>query len=216
MTLRRSTRRTFVRDALALVGGLAALPELLDRAGLTDAALAADGDLVEDTLRGLVAFVVPGPDRYSVAQGESGLEPGGIDAGVVPALILGLDSIQEFQPTLAAGVAALLNGVAVRVDPGSAGGRPFPSAFANLSFANKAAAFSVLESEPSFAPFRSLTGVLAALVAFLAYSEVGVFDPTTQTIAGEPVGWRISGYDGVADGRDEFRGYFEHRRKADA
>ena len=215
MTVRRSTRRTFVREALTVVGGLTALPELLDRAGLTEAALAADGDLVEDTLSGLVAFVVPGPDRHSVAQGESSPEPGGIDAGAVPALILGLDSIQEFQPTLAAGVAALLNGVAERVDPGSASG-PFRSAFANLSFGKKAGVFSVLESDPSFAPFRSLVGVLAALVAFLAYSEVGMFDPATRTIAGEPVGWRISSYDGVADGRDEFRGYFEHRRKADA
>jgi hypothetical protein len=215
MTLRRSNRRTFVREALTLVGGLAAVPELLARAGLTGAALAPDGDLVEDTLSGLVAFVVPGPDRYSVAQGESSPEPGGIDAGVVPALILGLDSVQEFQPTLSAGVAALLNGVADRVDPDSAG-RPFPSAFANLSFAKKATVFSVLESDPSFAPFRSLVGLLAALVAFLSYSEVGVFDPGTRTIAGEPVGWAISGYDGVADGRDDFRGYFEHRRKADA
>jgi hypothetical protein len=211
----RSTRRTFVGEALTAVGGLGALPVLLDRAGLTDAALAAGGDLVEDTLSGLVAFVVPGPDPYSVAQHQTSPEPGGIDAGAAGALILGLDSIQEFQPTLAAAVAALLNGVAQTVDPAATSG-PFTSAFANLSFGKKAAVFSVLESDPSFAPLRSLVGVLPSLVAFLAYSEVGVFDPVTRTIAGEPVGWTISGYDGVADGRDELRGYFKHRRKADA
>jgi hypothetical protein len=211
MIRRRSTRRTFVGEALALAAGLAAVAQVLDRAGLTEAALAAETDLVEDTLSGLVAFVVPGPDRHSVAQGESTEEPGGIDAGAVPALIFGLDLVQEHQP-LGAAVATLLNGFAESVDPGAADGR-FPSAFANLSFARKAAVFSVLESDPSFAP---LAGVLPALVAFLAYSEVGVFDPIQRTIAAEPIGWRLSGYEGVADGRDELRGYFRHRRSTDA
>jgi hypothetical protein len=75
---------------------------------------------------------------------------------------------------------------------------------------------AVLEGDPSFAPLRSLVGVLPALVAFLAYSEAGVFDHATRTLHGRPVGWTLSGYEGVADGRDDFRGYFENRRRADA
>jgi hypothetical protein len=209
------SRRAFVGNLVVLLGAFAPLPALLERAGLREDALAADTDLVTDTLNGLVAFVVPGPDPYSVAQGAHTEEPGGLGAGVTPALILGLNSLQEFQPALAASVAALLNGVAQQVDPAAATG-PFPSPFANLSFADKAAVFAVLEGEQAFAPLRPLAGVLPALVGFLAYSEVGVFDPTTRTLAGRPVGWALSNYEGVADGRDELRGYFENRRRADA
>ena len=42
-------------------------------------------------VNGLLAFVVPGSDPYSVAQGHSTADPGGVDAGVLPALIGGLD-----------------------------------------------------------------------------------------------------------------------------
>ena len=31
-----------------------------------------------------------------------------------------------------------------------------------------------------------------------------------------PLGWTLASYPGVADGRDDFRGYFENRRRADA
>jgi hypothetical protein len=209
------SRRAFVGSLVALLGAFGSLPALLEQAGLGEDAFAADSDLVTDTLNGLVAFVVPGPDPYSVAQGTGTEEAGGLDAGVTPALTLGLNSIQELQPTLAASVAALLNSVAQRVDPNAATG-PFPSPFANLSFADKAAVFAVLEGDQAFAPLRSLAGVLPALVSFLAYSEVAVFDPTTRTLTGRPVGWALSNYEGVADGRDELKGYFENRRRADA
>jgi len=209
---RRFSRRTFVTDLFALTGALA-LPRVLDRVGWSENAIAADVELVEDTLNGLVAFIVPGPDAYSVAQGVSTTDAGGIDAGATPALIFGLNSLQEFQPTLAASAAALLNGVAQAVKPNPSSSS-FASPFANLSFAEKTAVFAVLEGDPSFAPLRSLAGVLPAIVAFLAYSEVGVFDPRTRTLTGQPVGWTISGYDGVAEGRDELKGYFENRRKA--
>jgi hypothetical protein len=214
-TPRRRSRRAFLGEILSFAAGLAALPPLLERTGWVEDALAADADLVVDTLNGLVAFVVPGTDEYSEAQGATTEEPGGIDAGATPALIFGLNSVQEFQPTLAASVAAVLNGVAQRVDPDAAVG-PFPSPFANLDFADKAAVFEVLEEDPSFAPLRSLAGILPALVGVLAYSEVGVFDPAARALTGRPVGWTLSRYEGVADGRDEFRGYFENRRKADA
>jgi hypothetical protein len=208
------SRRAFIVRAALVTGALGSLPALLERAGLLEDALAATPDVVHETFNGLVAFVVPGSDVYSLAQGESTAEPGGIDAGATPALIGGLNFAQWFNPTAAASVATLLNGVALAVNPGAASGS-FGSPFANLSFGEKAAVFGVLESDPQFAPLRSLFGSLLGLVAFLAYSEVGVFDPATRTLTGRPVGWTLSAYEGVADGRDELRGYFENRRRAD-
>ena len=208
------SRRAFVVQVGLLAAALAPLPGVLKRTGLLDDALAATPDVVSETFNGLVAFVVPGPDAYSVAQGESSAEPGGLDAGATPALIAGLNFAQFFNPTAAQGVATLLNGIALAVNPAAANGT-FSSPFANLLFAEKAVVFAVLERDPQFAALRSLAGSLLGLVAFLSYSEVSVFDPGTRTLFGQPVGWTLSSYDGVAEGRDELRGYFEHRRRAD-
>jgi hypothetical protein len=207
------SRRAFVARALVASGALLPLPDAVARSGLAEVAAAATPDLVTDTIHGLVAFVVPGPDAYSTAQGVSTTEPGGIDAFATPALIQGLAFAQPSAP-LAPMVASLLNFVAQAVDPGAAG--PFASPFANLSFAAKAAVLDILERDEAFAQARSLFGVLPSLVAFLAYSEVGVFDPASRTLVGTPVGWTLTSYDGVADGRDAFIGYFENRRRVNA
>src|SRR5262249_10306993 len=95
-----------------------------------------------------------------------------------------------------------------------AGSGSFASPFANLLFGQKATVFAVLEGAPQFAPLRPLVGTLLGLVAFLSYSEVGVFDPGTRTLVGQPLGWTRSSYEGRAEGRDEFRGYFENRRRS--
>jgi hypothetical protein len=213
MTGSSFSRRAFVARALVASGALLPLPEVIARAGLVDAAAAATPDLVTDTLNALVAFVVPGPDAYSAAQGVSTAEPGGIDAYATPALIQGLAFAQPSVP-LAPMVASLLNLVAQGVNPGAAG--PFASPFANLSFAEKAAVLDVLERDNAFAQVRSLFGILPSLVAFLAYSEVGVFDPASRTVVATPIGWSLTSYDGVADGRDAFVGYFENRRRVNA
>jgi hypothetical protein len=52
------------------------------------------------------------------------------------------------------------------------------------------------------------------LGGFIAYSEAGLLAPDVCTLSGVPVGWAISGYQGVADGRDDFHGYFEGRQSA--
>jgi hypothetical protein len=211
---RLPSRRTVVTQLGFVALALTSLPSVLKQAGFLHDALAATPEVVTETFNGLVAFVVPGPDAYSVVQGESTAEPGGIDAGATPALIAGLNFAQWFNPTAAEAVATLLNGVALIVNPGAASGS-FASPFANLWFAEKAAVFAVLEGNPQFASLRPLVGSLLGLVAFLSYSEVDVFDPGTRTLVGQPLGWTLSSYDGVAEGRDEFRGYFEHRRRAD-
>lgn len=71
-----SARRHFLR----CTGLAAAAASLLRRgpliAALMQGAHAAAPDIVNDCLNGLLAFVVPGPDAYSVAQGAYTREPG--------------------------------------------------------------------------------------------------------------------------------------------
>jgi hypothetical protein len=211
------TRRTFLERTgfLAAAGLLAQLPDVpgwLDRVQ----AAAAKPDLVRDTMNGLVAFVVPGPDRYSRAQGESSKRPGGIAAGTTKALIDTLDLYVRASPPLSVFVASILNSGAVTLDPGVVNGR-FDSAFANLAFSQKAEVFRRLEAldSPAASPLRFLGGNLPGLVAFLAYSEAGVFKNTRpRKLKRRPVGWALSRYSGVADGRRELKGYFQGRRRA--
>jgi hypothetical protein len=59
-----------------------------------------------------------------------------------------------------------------------------------------------------------IAGVLPAFVAFFGYSEAAAFDPTSGTLTSTPIGWTISNYQGVADGRDEFLGYLEGNHDA--
>lgn len=203
MTIQKS-RRSFLWS-MALAGAGAAL---FHSAGLSNrawaqSAEAAAPDLVHDTFKGLLAFVVPGPDDYSVLQGVSTSEPGGVDAGVTDVLIATLDASAPFLPNFSATVAAVLNGLAQAVNAAVAG--PFISPFACLSFAEKAVVFQIMDATDSL---KSLAGVLPPFAAFFTYSEAGVFDPGTRSLTGQPVGWQLSSYQGVAEGRDEFLGYF--------
>jgi hypothetical protein len=168
-----------------------------------EAARAASVDLVQDTFNGLLAFVLPGSDAYSVAQGSSTVDRGGVDANVMDVLISTLDELTPFVPSFSAQVAAVLNGLALSVNPSP--GTTFQSPFANLPFAQKVAVFQIMDATDQFKP---LVGVLAAFIAFLCYSEAGTFDSATRTITARPLGWDLCNYDGVADGRNEFRGYF--------
>ncbi len=175
--------------------------------GWLEAAPQAPNDLIHDTFNGLLAFVVPGSDAYSVAQGVSTADRGGVDAGAADALIATIDESTPFVPSFSTQVAAILNGLAQSVNP--AAGGPFPSPFARLSFAEKAAVFQIMDATD---PLKLLGGILPPFMAFFCYSEAGVYDPATRSLTGSPLGWQLSNYQGVADGRDEFLGYFEHRR----
>src|SRR5215217_2890090 len=84
------TRRSFLQRT-GLVGLAAVLPGLLGARGLIDEALAQSADLTHDTLSGLVAFMFPGDDPYSAAQGVTAPGPGGIAANVVATFIQNLD-----------------------------------------------------------------------------------------------------------------------------
>src|SRR6266487_1601430 len=207
---RRMSRRGFMGN-IALVTAaltLARATDLLTSRGWAQAAEIATPDLLHDTFNGLLAFIVPGPDDYSIAQGVSTVEPGGVDEGVTDILIATLDETTPFLPQFSATVAGVLNGIALVVNPSPGG--TFLSPFACLSFAEKAAVFQIMDSTDSLKP---LSGVLPAFVAFFCYSEAAVFDPVTRSLTGHPIAWDLSSYQGVSDGRNEFLGYFENRRE---
>ena len=54
------------------------------------------GELARDTMNGLGAFVVPGPDEYSVAQGVTSPTPGAVDAKIADFLISSADNFVPF------------------------------------------------------------------------------------------------------------------------
>jgi hypothetical protein len=204
------SRRGFLGNMalLAAAAALARATDLLTSRGWAQAAEVATPDLLHDTFNGLLAFIVPGPDDYSVAQGVSTVEPGAVDLGVTDVLIATLDETTPFLPQFSATVAAILNGIALVVNPSPGG--TFLSPFACLSFAEKAAVFQIMDGTDSLKP---LAGVLPAFVAFFCYSEAAVFDPVTRSLIGHPIAWDLSSYQGVSDGRNEFLGYFENRRE---
>jgi hypothetical protein len=199
------TRRVFLNQAL-----LASASSALIRAGgflgamgwLSDAR-AAPAAATVDTFNGLLAFVVPGSDSYSVAQGVSTPEPGGVSVGATSVLIATVDESTPFVPSFSAQVAAILNGLALAVSPSASG--PFLAPFANLPFAAKVGVFQIMDGTPDL---QLLAGILPPFAAFFAYSEAGAFDPVTRTLTGPPLGWTLSRYQGVSDGRAEFLGYF--------
>jgi hypothetical protein len=200
-----------------LAGGavLVGLPDALRIRGWLEDAYAARPSVVEETMNGLVAFIVPGRDRYSIAQGTKSATAGGIGAGATPAVIETLDRFLPSNPPLSATVATILNQLATGVRAASRRGK-FGSPFANLSFAEKAKVFQRVEgvSGPEAGSIRFLFGNLPDLVAFLAYSEAGVFDRRRGLLRRRPLGWLLTRYGGTADGHAEFKGYLDGRRAA--
>jgi hypothetical protein len=203
MAVQRS-RRHFLGGVFwtAATAALIQAQPFLKIRGWLDAAEAAP-DLAHDTFNGLLAFILPGSDPYSIAQGVSTADDGGVDAGATDVLISTIDESTPFVPSFSAQVAAILNGLALAVNP--AAGGPFLAPFANLSFAAKVGVFQIMDGTAALQP---LAGILPPFVAFFAYSEAGAFDPVTRTLTGPPLGWTLSHYQGVSDGRAEFLGYF--------
>jgi hypothetical protein len=219
------SRRTFLGRGLS-VAGLAALsqvPLALAPKGLLGQADAFDLGLARDTFSGLAAFVLPGDDRYSVAQGVMAAGPGAVGAGAVGPLIATLDRFvaasaigaDRVTVPVSSAVALLLDDFALQVNPvGLRGG--FLSPLARLSFAEKGRALRLLDEDRVIGDLigetRYLSGLLVPLLAFLAISEAPGFDPVTRALRGTPVGWQMSDYNGPARGHAEFRGYFQGRQ----
>jgi hypothetical protein len=214
------SRGELLRRTTALLAGAAVLdrlPAALRIQGWLEDAYAAQPNVVKQTMNGLVAFVVPGRDRYSKAQGTKTRTPGGIEAGATAALIRTLNHFLPSDPPLSSAAATILNEVAANVAPRHRGQQRFASAFANLSFAQKAKVFQTLEGfeGEEAGSIRFLAGNLPGLAAFVSYSEAGVFDRRRHRPAFRPFGWQLSRYAGVAEGRPELKGYYQGRRAAE-
>jgi hypothetical protein len=209
--------------ALGLAAFVAQLPGVLAAKGWLEDAYAQSGDVVVETLSGLVAFILPGDDPYSEAQGTKTDEPGGIAAGTVPVFIRNLDAFVPVAipgagtETLPAsgGVAMLLNRYALEVNPAAGEGNAL-SPYARLTFEEKAEVMRLFEADPLWddTEFKFVSGILPGFVGFLAWSEAGVIDPQTRELTETPVGWKLSKYDGPAEGHPEFRGYYRGHRSA--
>jgi hypothetical protein len=162
--------------------------------------------------------------------------PGGLDG------FTWLDGLLEHDGTLplAPVVAALLNLLAVQVDPSSVAG-PFLTPFPRLDWQEKGEVWRRLEQTvpnwltpgapgsllPPLAGLIPRIGTLAGVIRFAAgavleitafgtYNEWHVFDPTTRTVTARPVGWELAEYAGPVDGWDELIGYYQGRTTADA
>ena len=201
---------------------VAQLPGALSAKGWLEDAYAQSGDVVVETLSGLVAFILPGDDPYSIAQGERANTPGGVGSNTVGPFMQALDAFVPLaalgpNATLPAsgGVAAILNRYALEIAPAASNGG-FPSAFARLTFAQKAEVFKRFESDSAWndTEFKFVSGILPGFVSFLAWSEAGVIDPDTRRPTTRPVGWRLAKYDGPAEGHPELRGYYRGHRRA--
>ena len=138
------SRRDLLQRATGLVIGLS-----VARLGWLENAFGATPTAVQQTMRGLVAFVAPGEK---------------IGAATLPRLIKTLDRFLPGPQPLSATAAAILNATAAQVKPGST--------FAKLTTTEKAKVFETLERLPveSAGSIRFLVGNLPDLTAFLAYS----------------------------------------------
>jgi hypothetical protein len=175
-------------------------------------------------LSGLAAFVLPGNDQYSVAQGVTANGPGAVGAGAVEAMIATLDRFvaasalgaDRVTVPVSSAVALLLDDFALQTNPLALHGE-FLSPFARLSFAEKAGALRLLDEDHVIGDVigetRYLSALLIPLMAFIAFSDAPVFDPAAGRLTGTPVGWRIASYGGPVRGHAEFRGYFQGRKR---
>ncbi len=96
------SRRSFLwrTGSLGAAASVALYPSIAKASGvldpvIDDIAAPALKVLARDTVAGLVAFEVPGSDKYSVAQGVTSPRPGGIDAKGPEVFLIDLD---EFLP----------------------------------------------------------------------------------------------------------------------
>jgi len=194
----------------------AAAPSLMLKSNKAEAAVIPDS-MIAETMSAVLAFVVPGNDPFSVQQGLTHPTPGGVEAGATIPLIYGLNVAAPAPPgfdTLSEALSVILISLAPYIAPGVTG--PFMSPFANMSFEQKLALFAAMDGGAFGPDFVGLTAPMITFAGMMSYSEAPVFNPMTGELVATPAGWIISGYEGVSDGRKEFKGYFKNRRAAEA
>src|SRR6266545_3917696 len=100
------SRRSFLwrTGSLGVAASVALYPSIAKAAGVLDPVI---DDIVvsvlkilaRDTIAGLVAFEVPGSDKYSQAQGVTSTRPGGIDAKGTDVFLIDLDDFLPLPDT---------------------------------------------------------------------------------------------------------------------
>jgi hypothetical protein len=121
------SRRTFLwrTGSLGAAASVVLYPSLAKAAGILDPviddiAAPALKLLARDTIAGLVAFQVPGSDRYSQAQGVTDTRPGGIDARGDEVFLIDLDDFLPVPDTyvhaLAAGFTTSVSEIPIPLD----------------------------------------------------------------------------------------------------
>jgi hypothetical protein len=107
------SRRTFLwrTGSLSAAATVALYPSIAKAAGVLDPVIddiagPALKLLARDTIAGLVAFEVPGSDKYSQAQGVTSTSPGGIDARGDELFLIDLDDFLPVPDTYAHALAA--------------------------------------------------------------------------------------------------------------
>lgn len=214
------------RELLKRGGGLAALVNfpLLASEWPRPAAAALPG-ATEETLLALIAFILPGDDPYSVAQGHDAPGPGGVASGALRPVVELLDGYLSLAAPgiggravpLTDALAAMLNRHAAAVDPAAALGR-FRSPYANLSWEAKGEVFRRVEEDEDvnarLEAMQYVAAVLIGVTAAFSASEQGVFDRLSRSVSSRPVGWKISGYAGPAEGYAEYSGYYRGSGRA--
>ena len=139
-------------------------------------------------------------------------ELGGVDAGITDVLIASMDQAVPFRPNFSVELAGILNGVAEAVNQ-SASGR-FSAPFAKLSFPEKVKVFAFLEGgRPRTAPLRPPRRCSAPVRRFLGLLGGRGLRPGYTHADRHPARLEALELRGVADGRDEFKGYYQDRRK---
>ncbi|MCG8440121.1 MAG: twin-arginine translocation signal domain-containing protein [Pseudomonadales bacterium] len=207
------SRRQFLARSALVSAAVAAAPALVAprqaHAGILPAVM------ISDTLNAVLAFVVPGGDPFSVQQQLTDEQPGGVEANAQLPLEFGLNTAGLAPPpfdSLSELITFALDNVTGFINPDVTG--PFNARFANLSWNEKVAVFSAMESGLAGAELITLANALLLYSGLMAYSEAGVLNPLTGELLAHPVGWSISGYGGISVGHKDYQGYYRGRRHA--
>jgi hypothetical protein len=199
-----------------------------------------------DFLMQMLDTYVPFPDEiaqpvamaFATGLADMGIALPGALGTVLPAQVKAVDdALRVFVENdesipLSLAVALGLNLIASQVNPASLRG-PFLSPFSQLSFAEKAEVFRLIEGPDSDLvavldaefpqPLKNtasglvkfLGGILPGLLVFGTYTEWALYDPRTRELSGRPVGWQLTGYrpQGLVEGNPDFQGYYQGRTK---
>jgi len=213
------SRRSFMARSMLAAAIAAVAPSLLLKSNTAQAAI--PDELIAETMNGVLAFVVPGGDAFSLQQQLTHATPGGVEAGATLPLIFGLNVAAPAPPgfaSLSEALTYILNTVAGFI-PSQADANPaMTSAFSKLTFAEKTMLFTMMDDPDPTSPlqgqFVGLSGPLIIFAGMMTYSEAPVLNPMTGELVTTPVGWTISSYEGVSNGRRDFQGYYKGRRAA--